>query len=127
MSPLKTTLLVNAISSGFTGILLAAMPGMAAGIFGVNNTAPFLEAGIFLILFAAFVLFVATRNPIIIKSVMIVTTLDVLWVIGSIIAALLLAGTISTIGIVLIIAVAGWVALMALLQFKGSNSAKASA
>ncbi|NML22936.1 hypothetical protein HHL16_18815 [Pseudoflavitalea sp. G-6-1-2] len=126
MLPLKTTLLVNAISSGFTGILLAAMPGMVAGIFGVNNTVPFFEVGVFLILFAAFVLIVATRKPISIRSVTIVTTLDILWVIGSIIAAMLLAGVVSTIGIVLIVAVAAWVALMALLQFKGSKTVNAA-
>ena len=125
MSPLRTTLLVNAISSGATGILLSLFPGIAAGIFGVSDTVYFVEAGVFLVLFAAFVLYVATRKPISLRSVMLVTSLDLLWVLASIVVAFLLAGTISTIGIVLIIAIAAWVALMALLQFKGTYAAKA--
>lgn len=125
MLPLRTTLLVNAISSGATGLLLALFPNVAAGLFGVNGTVYFVEVGVFLVLFAAFVFFVGTRKPISIRSVMAVTMLDVLWVLASIIAVFLLAGMISTIGIVLIIAVAAWVALMALLQFKASYAAKA--
>lgn len=125
MLPLRTTLLVNAISSGATGLLLALFPSLAAGIFGVSDTVYFVEVGIFLVLFAAYVLFVATRNPIKLRSVMIVTTLDLLWVLGSIVVVFLLAGIVTTIGIVLIIAVAAWVALMALLQFKGTYAAKA--
>jgi hypothetical protein len=125
MLPLKTTLLVNAISSGATGLLLALFPGMAAGIFGVSETVYFIEAGVFLILFAAFVLYVATRKPVSQRSVMMVTALDLLWVLASMVAVFLLAGVVSTIGIVLIVAVAAWVALMAFLQFKGSYAIKA--
>lgn len=124
MSPLKTTLLVNAISSGATGLILALFPGMAAGIFGVSDTVYFAEVGIFLVLFAAFVMFVATRKPVSLRAVMLVTTLDLLWVLVSIVAVFLLAGTISTIGSILIIAVAAWVALMAFLQFKGTYAVK---
>ncbi|WP_127126120.1 hypothetical protein [Pseudoflavitalea rhizosphaerae] len=124
MSPLKTTLLVNAISSGATGLLLALFPGMAAGIFGISDTVYFVEVGIFLVLFAAFVVFVATRKPVSLRAVMLVTTLDLLWVLVSIVAVFLLAGTISTIGSILIIAVAAWVALMAFLQFKGTYAVK---
>lgn len=122
MLPLRTTLLVNAISSGATGSLLAFFPGMVADIFGVTEKTYFLEVGIFLVLFAAFVIFVATRKPIKIRSVMLVTTLDLLWVLGSMVAVFMLAGIVSTIGIVLIIAVAAWVSMMALLQFKGSHA-----
>jgi hypothetical protein len=125
MLPLKTTLLVNAISSGATGLLLALFPGMAAGIFGVSETVYFIEAGVFLILFAVFVLYVATRKPVSQRSVMMVTALDLLWVLASMVAVFLLAGVVSTIGIVLIVAVAAWVALMAFLQFKGSYAIKA--
>lgn len=125
MLPLKTTLLVNAISSGATGLLLALFPGMAAGSFGVTETVYFVEVGVFLVLFAAFVLYVATRKPISARSVMLVTTLDLLWVLGSMVAVFMLAGIVTTIGIVLIVAVAAWVALMAFLQFKGSYAARA--
>lgn len=125
MLPLRTTLLVNAISSGATGLLLALFPNIVAGIFGVSDTVYFIETGVFLVLFAAFVMYVGTRKSIKIKSVMLVTTLDLLWVAASIVSVFLLSGIVSTIGIVLIIAVAAWVGLMALLQFKGTYAAKA--
>lgn len=125
MLPLRTTLLVNGISSGATGLLLALFPSMIAGIFGVSESIYFVETGVFLVLFAAYVLFVGTRNPIRLRSVMLITSLDISWVVASIAAVFLLSGIVSTTGIVLIIAIAAWVALMALLQFKGTYAAKA--
>ncbi|MGN6421191.1 MAG: hypothetical protein ACTHMC_26995 [Pseudobacter sp.] len=124
MLSLRTTLLVNAISSGATGLFLALFPTITTGVFGVSESIYFVETGIFLVLFAAYVLFVGTRNPIRLRSVMLITTLDISWVVASIAAVFLLSGIVSTIGIVLIIAVAAWVALMALLQFKGTYAAK---
>lgn len=115
---------MNSISSGATGILLTLFPGLVASLFGVSESVYFFEAGVFLVLFAAFVMYVATRNPIRLKLVMMVTTLDLIWVLGSIVAAFMLAGIVTTIGIVLIIAVAAWVAMMALLQFKGTYASK---
>lgn len=125
MLPLRTTLLVNGISSGATGLLLALFPSMIAGIFGVSESIYFVETGVFLVLFAAYVLFVGTRNPIRLRSMMLITSLDISWVVASIAAVFLLSGIVSTTGIVLIIAIAAWVVLMALLQFKGTYAAKA--
>lgn len=119
MLPLKTTLTVNALSSGATGILLVAFAPAIAQLFGVANTMPFVATGIFLVLFGLFVFIVSRKNPPARRSVQLITTLDTLWVIGSVALVLAASASLSVTGIVLIIAVAGWVAMMALLQTKG--------
>lgn len=119
MLPLKTTLFVNGISSGVTGVLLAVFSKPVAGIFNVANTSIFAATGIFLVLFAAFVVLTAANKTTNTSAVKLISTLDVLWVIGSAVTVLYFLTAISTIGIVLIIAVAGWVAMMAWLQTRG--------
>ncbi len=120
MIPLTTTLRINGLSSGATGLLLTIFPGMAASLFGVTATLPFLATGVFLIIFAAGVLFVAQRpNPTAVKWII---TLDTIWVIGSFLAIALLFSAISGIGSLLIAGVALWVGLMAVLQQKGLRS-----
>lgn len=115
---LRNVLLVNAISSGITGILLAVMPTFFANLFNVNNTTPFVEVGIFLILFSSFVLWAAFKNPIRQSWTKFIIGMDVTWVVVSIAAVFILFSSISTIGIVIILAVAGWVGAMAYLQGK---------
>ena len=115
---LRNVLLVNAISSGITGILLAVMPTFFANLFNVNDTTPFVEVGIFLILFSSFVLWAAFKNPIRQSWTKFIIGMDVTWVVVSIAAVFILFSSISTIGIVIILAVAGWVGAMAYLQGK---------
>lgn len=118
---LKNVLLTNAVSSGITGIILAYMPGFFAKLFKVDTTAPFVEVGIFLIVFSLFVVFTAFKNPIWKSITKVIIALDVTWVIASIIAVVLLFSSISLVGSVLIIAIAGWVGLMAYFQNKTLN------
>lgn len=115
---LKQILLINAISSGVTGILLVIMPHVFATIFKIYQTAPFTFTGWFLILFALFVMVTAFRTAVYAKWTRIIIGVDTLWVIVSIIAALALFPLISIVGIIIILAVAGWVGLMAYLQNK---------
>lgn len=120
MIPLTTTLRINGISSLATGLLLAIFPGVAANIFGVTATAPFVAVGLFLVVFASGVLFVAQRpSPSAVKWII---RLDTIWVIGSAVAIIFLFSLISGIGTVLIAGVALWVAAMAVLQQKGLRS-----
>src|SRR5690606_24255408 len=118
---LKNVLLTNAVSSGITGIILAYMPGFFAKLFKVDTTAPFVEVGIFLIVFSLFVVFTAFKNPIWKSFTKVIVALDVTWVIASIIAVVLLFSSSSLVGAVLIIAIAGWVGLMAYFQNKTLN------
>ncbi|WP_341843292.1 hypothetical protein [Chitinophaga caseinilytica] len=120
MIPLTTTLRINGISSLATGLLLAIFPGVAANIFGVTATAPFVAVGLFLVVFASGVLFVAQRpTPAAVKWII---RLDTIWVIGSAVAIIFLFSLISGIGTVLIAGAALWVAAMAVLQQKGMRS-----
>jgi hypothetical protein len=119
MLSLQNILKVNAISSGVTGLSLVLFSGFFTSLFEVGQVGPFLATGAFLILFAGFVLLTAFQKPMSKEKVILIIWLDRTWVIGSIIAIVLLANQISLIGIVLISGVALWVALMALLQSKG--------
>lgn len=115
---LKNVLLVNAISSGFTGILLVLIPDIFATLFKTNNTVPFVEVGIFLILFSLFVLLSAFKKPIQKSWTKLIIGLDIAWVVVSIIVTVLLFSSISTVGSAIILAIAAWVGLMAFLQNK---------
>ena len=119
MMPLKNVLIVNGVSSGATGIGLVAFAQLAANLFDVPQTSVFAGTGIFLLVFAAVVLFEAFRDSIRMRQVQIIIALDVLWVIASVLVVLLMLSKISAIGNLLIIAVALWVAMMAFLQVKG--------
>ncbi|MBD0259430.1 MAG: hypothetical protein ICV83_27230 [Cytophagales bacterium] len=118
MTALKNVLLVNAISSGATGALLMLFPAPIARLFGVEATAPFVAVGLFLLVFAAAVGYEALQKTPRTHRVQGIIILDVSWVVGSLVAVGLLFSTLSLLGNVAILAVAGWVAGMAFLQTK---------
>ncbi len=119
MLNIKTTLLVNGLSSGATGIGLVIFAKPIAALFSVSYPIVFTEVGIFLITFAALVLVTGLRKSTNANAVKLITLLDTLWVVGSIVAVIELFQVISTAGILLILAVAAWVGVMALLQRSG--------
>ncbi len=119
LPPLKSVLLVNAISSAATGAFLVLLANPIADLFGVSETKPFNQAGLFLILFAGLVFITSLRKPVPVNALRFIILLDTLWVIASLVLILFLGSSISTIGIIAIIAVAAWVAVMALLQRTG--------
>jgi hypothetical protein len=119
MLPLKTTLTINAVSSGATGILLIAFAKTIAALFGIAQIGPFIGTGVFLLVFATYVFVVATKNPADPRSVKLITALDLLWVLASAIAIVTGYTTLSGFGVFAIAAVAAWVAGMAFLQSKG--------
>ncbi|ALJ04872.1 hypothetical protein APS56_06945 [Pseudalgibacter alginicilyticus] len=115
---LKTVLLINALSSGATGILLTFIPQFFTDVFKVKVTTPFLGTGIFLILFSSFVFVSALSKPIKISWVRAIIFMDSIWVIASVICVAVLYSSISNWGSFLIIGVALWVSIMAYLQKK---------
>lgn len=119
MKTLKNVMLINAISSGATGLGLAAFPKLIAGLFETTARMPFIEVGIFLIAFAVLVFSVSRGNPVNARAVRLVIVLDTLWVVGSAAIVLFQPLPISVIGYVFIGAVAVWVAAMAYLQSAG--------
>ncbi len=116
MFTLSNILKINAISSGVTGLLLVEFSKFSATLFGIDTQVPFILVGLFLIVFSIFVMYNAFQKPFRPKQIVSIIWLDRLWVIASLLVAVLCYSSISTIGIVLILAVAAWVGLMAYLQ-----------
>ncbi len=116
---LKNVLLINALTSGATGMLLVLFPAMMANLCGATYAWPFTAAGIFLIAFAGLV-FIQSRQQVPQKGwVKLIIALDIVWVIESLIIVVPQLFGLSFMGYLLIGAVAGWVGLMAILQSKG--------
>jgi len=119
MTTLKNILLINAVSSGITGLILIGLPAWIAPLFGVSETAPFVGVGSFLFAFAVLVFMVATRRPISDTGVKLVIALDCLWVFASACIVIFQMLPISILGNLFIVAIAAWVGLMAILQRNG--------
>lgn len=119
MITLKNVLLLNAVSSGVTGLILAALSGTVASLFEVTQALPFLSVGLFLVFFAVLVFYAATRQVVNSPLVWSIVLLDSLWVVSSLLIVSLQLFVISFLGYLLISGVAAWVALMAFLQYSG--------
>jgi hypothetical protein len=111
-------LLINGISSGVTGVGLVSFAPSVAAITGLDNSLVWYSVGIFLVAFALFVLSTAMRPAPTYNRVRMITALDASWVIGSLIV-ITSPIEFTMIGRIAIILVALWVALMALLQYRG--------
>jgi hypothetical protein len=119
MMRLKNVLLVNALTSGATGLLLILFKASVAQLFGSAMQWPFIAAGIFLVVFAIMV-FAQSRKQQVSKGwVKLIIALDIMWVVESAIILLPQLFGLTSIGYALIGAIALWVALMAFLQIKG--------
>jgi len=119
LTALKNVMLINALSSGATALLLLSMPGVISDLFGRGEKLPFMIVGLFLLVFA-FIVFTQSRKPFIHKGwLKFIIALDILWVIESAIILIPQLFRFTTLGYVLIAAVALWVAVMALLQARG--------
>ena len=119
MKTLKTVLLINALSSGITGLILIVAASLIAQLFGVSATGPFIEVGIFLVAFATLVLFVSRGDTQNVNAVRFIIAIDLLWVVASIAIVFLQVFDLSTLGYLLISGVALWVGAMAYLQSAG--------
>ncbi len=119
MTTLKNVLLLNGLSSAATGLaLLFFAPGLASS-FDISHLEALYGVGVFLLLFGSMVFFESRKKTARAKVVLVITALDVLWVLASVVIVLAGVFVLSTIAYVVIAAVAVWVALMAYLQTKG--------
>lgn len=123
MITLKNVLVVNALSSGVTGLLLVVMPQTVAGIFEVPQKEPFLATGIFLVLFALLVFYASSKKEVDRALVKFIIYLDMLWVVASLAIVVPQLFNLSLWGYLLITGVAVWVGLMAYLQHTGLKRA----
>jgi len=119
MFTLKNVLLVNSVSSGFTGLALIVASRAIASLLEIPSPGAVFGVGVFLLAFAAGV-YVVSRKPVPPRNVVeSIVVMDSLWVVSSIVVVLFQLATASFLGNVIITAIALWVALMAILQFKG--------
>lgn len=115
---LRNVLRVNALSSGATGLLLVLFPQVFSNLFDVSDTTPFTSVGVFLIVFSIVVAIVSFKQSPDRAAVMGITLADSAWVVASI-GLVLAPVTMSLYGTLIVLAVAGWVFLMAALQYRG--------
>lgn len=115
MQNLKRVLLLNAITSAATGLLLVMFSGSISALFELDAASIIASVGIFLLVYGVYVVYTALK---VLDQTRIVIVLDILWVVGSAIVLLAYGVQISLIGNILIIGVALWVGLMAFLQNK---------
>ncbi|MBL0743123.1 hypothetical protein [Chryseolinea lacunae] len=125
MITLRNVLLINAISSGATGFLLVVFPGFIANLFAVDAVMPFAEVGIFLLVFAAFVLYESRRKTVNVSRIYGIVAADTLWVIASALLLGIRPVAFSVLGNLFVAGVALWVAAMAYLQFRGVKQIEA--
>lgn len=119
MTTLKNVLLLNAVSSGATGLGLILFPATIANVFGMGEVSLFVGTGIFLTVFAVLVGVVSRAKPIGEVAVRFIIMLDILWVVTSLAVVVLQMFDLSMVGYLLISAVGAWVSLMAYLQANG--------
>ncbi|MDJ1466434.1 hypothetical protein QNI16_01270 [Cytophagaceae bacterium YF14B1] len=119
MKFLKKVMLVNAISSGATGLILLVFAPLVADLFGTSAIIAVEGTGLFLLCFAALVLFEALKNPMRPAWVNLIIVLDISWVLISVLVIVFQLFHLSLLGYALIGAVALWVAAMAYLQSQG--------
>lgn len=116
MKTLKNVLLINAISSGATGVGLIVFASFIAQLFGTTSYQAMWFVGGFLVSFAALVLVEGIKDHPNVKMVRLIIVLDISWVIASIAVIALQLFDLSILGYVAIGAVALWVAAMAYFQ-----------
>jgi len=119
MISLKNVLLINAASSGATGAGLAVAGNFVANLFGVSQPYAFWGVGIFLVAFAILVFLEGFKNSASPGRVQLIITLDILWVVGSLVIVVFQLFDLTALGYVLISGVGLWVAAMAWLQIQG--------
>ena len=126
MTTLRNVLMINAISSGLTGLILVIAPGFVANLFATYFTQPFVLVGMFLVAFAILVFAAALQNPLRESMISLILVLDSSWVIASLVVIVLQLLNISALGYGFIAGVAAWVLLMVYFQFNGLRQLSSS-
>ena len=115
---LRNVLLLDAAASGATGLLLIAGAGLLDGLLGLP-VALMREAGLILVPYVAFVVWVGTRQTIARSAVWTIIVANAVWTVASI--GLLVSGWVAptALGYAFVIAQAAVVALLGELQYAG--------
>jgi len=114
---LRSTLVINGISTVLCGVALLAAPGVLAELLGVSPPALLAVVGGGLVLYAGGLFWIARRHPISDAAAWTAIVLDLGWVFGSV--AVIEVGILTRIGTGLVALVAAVVLTFAVLQFVG--------
>ena len=115
---LRRALVLDAVASGATALMMVAGAGLVEGLLGLP-AAQLRGAGIVLLPYVAFVIYTGTRETISRPAVWAIIVANVLWAAAS--AVLLVSGWVAptALGIAFVIAQAVVVALLGELQYMG--------
>jgi hypothetical protein len=114
---LRSTLVINGIATALCGGALLIAPAPLAELIGVPVPALLAAVGAGLVLYAAGLFWTARRRPIPAAAAWAAIIMDLGWVVGSV--AVVEAGLLTSIGVVLVGLVAAAVFVFAALQFVG--------
>ena len=112
---------MNSAFSAFSGILLTFAAGSMNALLHIEKGILLPAIGINLMVFSLMVYYVAMKQLTHKSLVNLISALDVLWVIGSILIVVLQLFDLSTIGYILIGVVALWIGYLAAMQYKYSK------
>ncbi|MFT5725386.1 MAG: hypothetical protein ACI9JN_002511 [Bacteroidia bacterium] len=118
MNHLKKYLIINSAFSSFSGILLIFAASSLNALFAISNTLILPFVGANLLVFSLFVYYVAVRQLKNKSLVNLITSLDLAWVIGSLIIVLGQLFSLSIIGYIIILVVSFWIGYLGWMQFK---------
>lgn len=122
MTSLKKYLLLNASFSGISGVSLVLFSSKFMSLFGLNDALIFIVLGVGLLGFSGFVFWVTLKKESNKKLVQLITIMDLLWVIASLIIFWLKAFDLTNIGYTIITLVALWIAFLAFQQNRFSKA-----
>jgi hypothetical protein len=114
---LRTTLVINGVSTALCGLALLLTPGALAELLGVSPPPVLAAVGAGLVLYAGGLFWTARRQPIPGAAAWAAVALDFGWVVGSV--ALVELGILTSLGTGLVALVAAAVLVFAVLQFVG--------
>lgn len=121
MNELKKYLSINSVFSAACGITMLLFSGPLNTIFNIQNAYVFPIIGLNLLFFSFFVFFISRKHIHNKLLVHIITGLDALWVIGSVIIVGFGLFDLSRNGHILIGLVAAWIAFLGYKQFKNNQ------
>jgi hypothetical protein len=116
MKQLKLYLKINYLFSAITGLTMLLLPNSLNKIFAIHNTFVFPTIGVNLLIFSAFVWFVSRKQLSNKTLVTIITGLDIIWVLGSLLIIMFGLFGLSNVGNILTAMVAIFIAFLAYKQ-----------
>lgn len=114
---LRSTLVINGVSTVLCGLALLLAPAALADLLGVSPPALLAAVGAGLVLYASGLFWAARRHPIPGAAAWAAIVLDLGWVVGSV--AVVELGILTRVGAGLVALVAGVVLIFAVLQLVG--------